>query len=301
MNILEKNEVRLSIIIAAWNSASTLSECLASLNKQTDMSSNEVIVVSNFQTDIAENEFSIPINFIKTSETATVPQLRAEGIIAARGNIIALLEDHCIFDSNWAEEIKKAHESDFSVVGGTVENASVEKALDWAVYFYDYGKYMLPNTRGETKTLSGINISYKRKILEEVREFYQNGFFETFINEILKERGYLLMMMPTAIVYHNKNYEIKQASEHSFYLARSFAARRVAGFGIIKRVYYSIISLFLPLILPTRIITTAVIKGRHLFELFRSLPFLIFLMSIWSLGEFCGYLLGEGNSADKWR
>jgi glycosyltransferase involved in cell wall biosynthesis len=301
VNNLDNKKIELSIIIAAWNGDSMLSECLGSLNNQTEKNNAEIIVVSNFQTVPTENDFSIPVKFIEKSANATVPQLRTEGIINASGKIIALVEDHCVFDSLWCQEIKKAYESGFSIVGGTVENARSKKALDWAVYFYDYGKYMLPNREGEGQTLSGLNISYKRETLEEVREFYRDGFFETFVNEQLKKRGHHLIMMPTAIVYHKKNYEIKRAFEHSFYLARSFAARRVAGFGILKRICFSIIPIILPLLLMTRIITTTVIKGRYLRKLFRSVPFLILLISIWSFGEFCGYLFGEGNSADKWR
>jgi glycosyltransferase involved in cell wall biosynthesis len=301
VNNLGKKEIELSVIIAAWNGVWMLSECLESLNKQTDTNNIEVIVVSNFKPNLSENNFSIPVKFIETSANSTVPQLRTRGIINASGKIIALLEDHCIFDSLWCEEIKKAYESDFSIVGGTVENASVKKSLDWAVYFYDYGKYMLPNREGEVESLSGLNVSYNRETLEEVRELYLDGFFETFVNEELKKRGHHLILMPTAIVYHNKNYEMKRASEHSFYLARSFAARRAAGFGILKKVSFSIISVFLPLLLIMRIITTTVTKGRHLAELFRSIPLLILLISIWSFGEFCGYLLGEGNSGGEWR
>ena len=300
MNVSENEQIKLSIVIAAWNGISSLRQCLESLEKQTDKAATETIVAANFQTDFSDGEFSSAIKFLNLPAGTIVPELRLAGIAAAHGKIVALLEDHCVFDARWSEEIKRAHKS-ASIVGGSVENASVERALDWAVYFYDYGKYMLPNRAGASGTLSGINVSYKRAILDEIRETYRSGFYETFVNEELKKRGHQLVLTPSAIVYHKKNYKTRRAAEHSYHLARSFAAQRVADSDFLKRAFFAATSLILPVLLPARIILATMKKGRHLKELVSATPYLIFLMLIWSYGEFCGYLFGEGNSAGKWK
>jgi hypothetical protein len=90
-----------------------------------------------------------------------VPELRTKGINLAHGEIFALVEDYCTLDEHWCAEIKKAHRLPFSVIGGAVENRSPDKLLNWAVYFYDYGKYMFPAQPGAVETLSGMNVSYK--------------------------------------------------------------------------------------------------------------------------------------------
>ncbi|MEP6902065.1 MAG: glycosyltransferase [Actinomycetota bacterium] len=297
----ENERIKLSIVIAAWNGNTSLRECLESLKNQTDAAATEIIVVSNFPVNFSESEVLLPAKFTNLSETATVPELRCKGIALARGEIVALVEDQCLFDAHWCEEIKKAHESSNTVVGGSVENASVERALDWAVYFYDYGKYMLPNRAGATAALSGMNVSYKRAVLEEIRDVYKDGFFETFVNEELIKRGHQLYLEPAAIVYHHKNYSLKRAAEHCYHLARSYAAQRVAGGAFSKRAFLIAVSIVLPVLLPVRIVSATVKKGRHLKELTGAMPALILLMTIWSYGEFCGYLLGAGNSAGEWR
>lgn len=301
MNRANHEPIRLSIVIAAWNGISSLRQCLASLEKQTDKAASETIVVSNFPTDSLEKEFSLT-KFFHLPLTAIVPELRLEGIRHAQGEVIALLEDHCFFDSRWGEEIMKAHQTTGAVaVGGSVENASLEKTLDWAVYFYDYGRFMPPNRAGASESLSGINVSYKRAVLEEICEIYRDGFYETFVNEELKKRNYQLIMQPTAIVYHNKNYEMKQAVRHCYHLARSFAASRVADLTILKRAAFCAVSLILPILLPVRIVSTTLKKGRNIGHLTRAFPILVALMFCWSYGEFCGYLLGAGKSAAEWR
>ena len=302
MTLSGNKKIKLSVVIAAWNGIHALEECLASLEKQVTELDTEVIVVSNFQTETLENEkrFSF-LKFFFHSKEAIVPELRADGILYTHGEIVALVEDHCIFDPMWCQEIKKAHEFPYGIIGGSVENASVKRVLDWAVYFYDYGKYMLPNKADVQETLSGMNVSYKREALDMVQENYKNGFFETFVNEELKRRGMKLYMMPTAIVYHNKNYELGRATTQCFHLARSFAAKRILNSALSKRAFFIVTSFVLPVLLSARIAAWTISKGRHIKELILSFPCILLLMTIWSFGEFCGYLSGEGRSARQWR
>ena len=293
------DDIQLSIVIAAWNSDALLRQCLMSLKGQTAKIASEVIVISNFS--VSPVEFGSRIKFLELPETATVPELRSRGIGLSRGKIVALLEDHCILDSKWCQEIRKAHESADVAIGGPVENASMDHALDWAVYLYDYGKYMLPSEQGAVGALSGLNVSYKRAAMDEISDIYQDGFFETIVNDELKRRGYFLRLWPQAIVYHNKSYELKRAAEHSFHLARSYAARRVFKVSRLTHMLFALFSLLLPVLLPARIVSTTFKKGRNIAPLLRSFPFIVLLMFIWSYGEFCGYLFGEGKSGGQWR
>lgn len=302
MNLAENRSIKLSIIIAAWNGAEMLRDCLSSLEKQIESASAEVVVVSNFENGIdkLQAEFSFA-NYIVLPPDATVPKLRERGIRESNGAIIVLSEDICTFEGNWCREIIKAHDSEYSIIGGAIENSENQDALDWAVYFYDYGKYMLPDESRIIDTLSGMNVSYKREILDQIKENYADGFFETFINEELKRRGYELFLMPSAIVVHRKNYEFKKVAKQFYHQARSFAARRVLNFSVSKRFIFLMASVLLPFLLPVRIISQVKGKNRHLRELAISLPYLISLMSIWAFGEFCGYLLGEGESGGAWK
>ena len=116
-----------------------LRECLLSLETQAKKLGVEVIVVSNFNCENAEikPQFNFAKFIFLTPETA-IPQLRKHGIIMAKGEIIALSEDLCTFESDWCQEILTAHKSPYSVIGGAIENASVNNSLNWAVYFFDY-------------------------------------------------------------------------------------------------------------------------------------------------------------------
>ncbi len=303
MSFSENKQIKLSIIIAAWNGSEMLRECLSSLENQIESANAEVIVVCNFANGIDKTTTEFPFSkFIILPSETTVPQLRTRGIVESNGAIIALSEDVCTFDENWCREILKAHEeSKYSIIGGSVENAANQSSLDWAVYFYDYGKYMPPCQTRITDALSGMNVSYKREILEQARENYADGFYETFVNEELKRRGHELYFAPSAIVYHRKNYEFKKVVSQFYHQARSFAARRAANLPFSERLFFIIASPALPILLLIRIILRTINKSRRFKELVISLPYLIVLTSVWAFGEFSGYSVGAGKSEHEWK
>jgi len=293
--------MKLSVVIAAWNSPSLLNECLVSLLPQLSAVDSEVIVVSNFPTSDIPNRFaSFSFVTFRDIADATVPELRTQGIENASGDVIALLEDHCRVDQAWASQIRKAHELPYAIIGGSVENPGRQPPLNWAIYLYDYGSYMLPEVPRVAATLTGFNVSYKRTVLEEVSDEFRSGFHETFINEELQRRGYKLFLLPSAIVYHNKTYALGNAIIETYHHGRLFAALRTSTAPLTERAYRAATSLFLPLLLPVRVVLRTIRKNR-VKELITAVPYLLLLMSAWSYGEFCGYLCREGASAKEWK
>ena len=261
----------------------------------------ETIVVSNF--DLGETiARQFPhVRQVVMEPATTVPVLRAEGIRRSTGDVVALAEDHCTFAVDWASAVMKIHGLPHAVIGGAVENGAAQSALGWAVYFYDYGRYMLPLTAGPAAALSGNNVSYKRAALLEVEGSFREGLYEPFTHSELARRGHALYLSPEMVVYHQKQYRLGEAAAQAYHLARSFAAKRVGNSSLLKRGAFTGGSLILPLLLPARIAARTLRKGRLVSELLRSLPYLVLLTTSWSWGEFCGYLAGAGSSTSRWK
>src|SRR5216683_6577841 len=220
--ILEPASLKLSVVIAASNDLAALGKTLSSLRGQAETADTEVIAVCNFDGE-AQEEVAKQFRFAKyvtLARDTTVPELRSRGIYLSRGEIIALVEDYCTLDDRWCAEIKKAHESRHPIVGGSVENRCPDKPLNWAVYFYDYGKYMAPVQAGPTQTLSGISVSYTREVLREVESAFRDGFYEVFVHEEIKRRGHQHYMQPSAVVYFTKDFACGEIFRSYFHLAR---------------------------------------------------------------------------------
>jgi GT2 family glycosyltransferase len=299
---LRPDPLQLSVVIAAWNGQASLERCLRSLRRDS-LSETEVIVASNFDgaTEAMLRDHFPDVRYVAMPVGTTVPRLRAEGIRYSTGEIVALAEDHCTFDRDWCAELKRAHQQPCAAIGGAVENASVGRALDWAVYFYDYGKFMLPLGAGRTEALSGNNVSYKRTALQQVESAFQEGVFEPFLHAELVRHGHSLYLAPSMVVYHQKLYHAGDATVKAYHLARSYAAKRVAAASQLKRSAFVAGSLFLPFLLPVRIVLRTLGKRRLILKLIRCLPYLLLLTGSWAFGEFCGYLTGAGNSETVWK
>jgi GT2 family glycosyltransferase len=293
----------LSLVIAASNGPALLRRCLESLARQTDTDSTEILVVSNFplEAEAAPERGLARVRWIPLPAGTAIPQLRTRGVRQARGAIVALLEDHGVLDAHWIAEIKAAHRLPHAAIGGALENDVRSRPLDWAVYFYDYGAYMPPNPAGEAETLAGNNVAYKRAALAAVEAVYADGFYETFVHEALKRRGETLYLAPGAIVHHCQSYRLGELLPRFYHQARAFAGKRAAGFAPVRRLAMSAGSALLPVVLTVRVARRTLRKGRHQRQLWLSLPCLFLLMTSWALGEWMGYLRGEGDSARHWK
>jgi len=292
----------LSVVVAAAHSRAGLEACLASLNDQVIDGETEVIAVCNCCEGAGPSiEEAFPfVRLIDAPPGTTVPELRTLGIRAATGTIVALLEDNSIVAPTWSRAIRRAHDAAHTIVGGAVERVGAHRAVDWAVYFYEYGKYMLPCAEGVSATLSGNNVSYKRTLLQEIQHEFRDGFFEAFLHERLRGQGRTLYFAPDAVVYHTMNYRPTDVLVQTFHHGRHYAGRRVAVASRITRLGFAAGSMFLPLILPMRIAQLCLRRRRHLRELTIAMPYLILFMTSWACGELMGYLYGEGESVQQW-
>lgn len=299
---MSSSGIRLSIVVAASHSLPALEACLASLKEQVIEGTVEVIAVSNYSggpDHTMKRRFPFA-QLIVVPPTTTVPQLRAIGIQASMGEIVALLEDNVTVASTWCRAITTAHEASQAVVGGPVERVDTYRAVDWAVYFYEYGKYMLPVPEGEIRSLPGNNVSYQRALLDDVQHEWRNGLFEAFLNDRLREQGCALRLVPDAVAYHTMRYEAGAVVLRCFHHGRHFAGRRMDGAALFTRLGYAAASILLPLLLPLRIASRTLQRKRHVGALAVAFPYLSIFMTSWACGECVGYLFGEGESVKQW-
>ncbi len=292
---------KLSLIIASINGADSLADCIASFVQQ-PLGEEIEIVVAESSADSTAAKVCAPFPSVRLfhfAERKSIPELRAIGLLHARGDILAMTEDHCLAESHWVENILQAHQSPYEVIGGAVENAATERLIDWAVYFCEYGRYMLPVAPGPTVDLPGPNVSYKRAALERFRDLLAPATWEPFWHWRLLSQGVPLITDPQLIVYHRKHFTLRGFLSERYHYARSFAGRRVEGESGLKRALFVLGAPWLPPLLVARIAIRVWRKGRRRRELLLSLPYIILFTLSWSLGEFVGYAWGAGDSLNR--
>lgn len=223
--------------------------------------------------------------------------LRARGLAAARGEIVALIEDHARPDPRWCGRVVEAHRLPHAAIGGAIEN-DIDRPLNWAVYFCDFHRYMNPVPAGATEVASDANVSFKRRTLEAIRPVWESSFREPAVNAALGERGETLALSPNVVVFqHREQLRPVEALVERFVWGRSYAAARGAAATRGRRVVLIALSPTLPLLLTARMARTVADRGRLGRAFLRALPWTLLLTSSWSLGELTGYVAG-GSTAD---
>jgi hypothetical protein len=217
---------------------------------------------------------------------------RAVGLQLARGQIIAMTEDHAVPAADWINEIRAAHERPYAVIGGAIENA-VDRPLNWALYYCDFGRYGRPLPAGEAESVSDVNVSYKRDALNSIREVWNETYHETIAHWALRARGETLYLDPRIMVYQRRpEISWRQIYRERIEWGRAFAEGRVAEISSRRRLVYAAGAPALPIIIALRVWKRMRHQRRSPGQIIRTLPVAAVLLTGWALGELIGYVAG---------
>lgn len=223
-------------------------------------------------------------------------ELRSEGIKAAAGGIIALIEDHDCPAPDWAAEVVRAHAHPAAAIGGAVENG-IRAPLNWAVYFCDFGRYQNPIPEGESRWATDVNVSYKRAALEKVRPAWESSFHEIRVHRALMQAGEQVRLCPRMVVFQRRRgLRLKGCLRERYVWGRSFAASRAREMGVAGRAALAALSPALPLLLLARMGWRAARKGA-LGAFAMAFPLTAALTVAWGFGEMAGYASGRAIAA----
>jgi len=283
---------------------SHLEGCLKALQDQVDPPHMEVLVTCDAHlAGIQELQQRFPdVGFIRAESLRTArsgpsrehhDELRGIGIQRARAPLVALIEDCGRPDSHWCTELVKVHAQPYAVVGGAMENG-IDRPLNWAVYFGDFGRYQNPVPRGPSAYVSDANVCYKRAALERVKDTWAETYNEARVHAALARRGEILALSPEVIVFqHRLNLRLGPAMTERYVWGRSFAAVRVATLAGTRRAVFAALCPVLPLMLLLRQLRNVLRTKRNRGAFLRALPLTLLLDIAWSYGEFVGYLTGQ--------
>lgn len=245
------------------------------------------------------------VSFLRAHHPA-VPLRRRQAVEAARGDLVALLEDTALPSAGWlAAALRAFDDRSVAAAGGPV---TVSRALPLryqALGYSEYGRF-LPGHAAPgagavaADRLPGNNLAYRRDVLLQALLDGDRGLVEGAVNERLLAQGFKLALHPAMAVTY------RGADRHGARLAtrlqhgRLYAAGRAAGESWPTRLALFAKALLLPLVLPLR----ALAHGARAIPP-ASLPGVaswIFLMEgAWALGEAIGTLAGEGRGLESWR
>ncbi|MFC2154048.1 glycosyltransferase [Candidatus Altiarchaeota archaeon] len=223
-----KEKPSVSIVVPTYNRSHLLGECLDSLSKQTFQKNKlEIIFVDDGSRDDTKKvveEYQKKDNRIKYlfQENRGQPSARNLGISESKGEIICFLDDDCIADEYWVEELVKGYSNEkIGGVGGKITGPPPKTLVE--KYSEDAG--IISQQKFIDKFIVTANASYLRSVLDEVGGFQegQPASEDTDLGVRVKMAGYELGYRPTATVLHKHRSTVKGLVKQQFWYGRGHA------------------------------------------------------------------------------
>ncbi|MBI3471259.1 MAG: glycosyltransferase family 2 protein [Candidatus Solibacter usitatus] len=214
----------ISVIVVNWNRRELLRACLRSLERQRGWESGavEVIVVDNGSTDgsaeMAEREFRVVL--IRNRENRGFCAANNQGIAAARGQWIALLNNDAEADPYWLRELERVFEGrpEVGMAASKILVHEDPRRIDKAGHLIyldgqnrgrgsgeiDRGQY---DRLEETLWPDGCAAMYRREMLDLIGGFDEDLFAYADDAELgLRARiaGWKCLYAPGAVVRHHR-------------------------------------------------------------------------------------------------
>jgi GT2 family glycosyltransferase len=294
----------IAVIIPCVNGLPVVHECLEALAAERAHVPAEVVVVDRCGRAVREHvrEHFPWVRLVEAEPAQPLPALMAMGIASCRAEIVAVIEDHCLVCPGWLTRVREAHGGDapaYAAVGGPVENAAVDRIVDWAAFLCEYSHVMPPVEDGEVSRIPGNNAAYRRSVLDEVGVESYGRLWEYFWHEKIRRQGRRFWCCSNMVVYHKKTCGFVEHLRQRFHYSRSFAAMRSGQCGHVRRLACAAATVALPLIVLRRVASHVIRKRRHVDKLVLCFPLLLPLTISWAIGETVGYLFGPGRSLAK--
>lgn len=228
---------------------------------------------------------------------ASVFWLRSRGIEMARGEVIAVTEDHCRVAPDWCREILRAHREhpEFGMIGGAVDNGADRALIDWANYLLSNVPFMPPIRTGPCDVISAqANLSLKQNAKPPILS--QLGNMEMLLIGDLARSGQRFFADASIRVDHVQSHGFWNTFAVHYHNGRSIAGFRREQIRPAERWLRLLTTPILPAWLAARPWGHLLRKRKRLGWAMASLPLMVGLGICHAAGEAVGYLHGPGRS-----
>ena len=284
---------RLAVIVPSYDSPAVLRRTLAALLEQPEVAEVVVSDCSPQAPPAVGAEDRDRLQILRFSEPRPVPALRWAALPLTSAPLIGALEARCVPAPDWARRIIAAHQANpgCPAIGGPVAPGAAASAFELGLYLCEYAAFAPPAAEGPARALSGANLCYKRRDLEEERDYLDSGRWETVLHERWLAQGRELRLCGAKVDFHNTMTPATALAQR-YYYGRGYAAERLEAQPRRRAWLLAAGCPGLPLLLTLRTARAAARRGLG-GRFARALAWVIALHAAWSAGELAGYLRGR--------
>jgi hypothetical protein len=227
-------------------------------------------------------------------------RMRQAGLAAARGDVVAITEDHCVPPPGWLARHLAAHgeHPEFAAVGGPVVNGCTRRLADWAIFLQNHAPWFPPVPSGERRDVDRSNVSYKRRVLPSAPS--RDGWDDPYFDQALLERGERYWFDADIVLDHFQSLGVRGTMVLEFHVGRGVAGLQMLhGMSRRERVVRAVTS---PLIAPANLrAVLRVVRKRRVYprRALASLPLTPVISVFLAAGFLVGYAAGPGTSPTR--
>ena len=233
--------MKFSVLICTYNRPDLLAQCLEALISRTTEKPDEIVVVnggderSDEVVETAKGKAlsakkagqGIEIKLIKTVNK-NLAASRNVGLPHCTGDIVAMTDDDAEVFPDWVTHLKRLHAEhpEAGVIGGAVVGANSDSFISRLA---DQVTFSSPAEARYVRTLPGVNVSYKRAVVDGVGAQDETLFRgeDVDYNWRAKLLGYEVYYDPSVCVLHHHRPTLRKfLNQHymygrAYYLVRS--------------------------------------------------------------------------------
>lgn len=219
--VTDRRSPSVSVLICTYNRPELLAQCLEALICRTSEKPDQIVIVNggderadevvrrlatdNERLTVCGHRSSVipEIKLIKTVNK-NLAASRNVGLPHCTGEIIAMTDDDAEVFPDWVTQMKRLHAEhpEAGAVGGAVIGADADSLVSRLA---DRVTFNSPAQPGYVRTLPGVNISYKRSVIERVGPQDETLFRgeDVDFNWRVKNLGYEIYYDPAPRVLHH--------------------------------------------------------------------------------------------------
>jgi len=201
-----------TIVVCSHNGNHCIRDCFDALVRL-DYPAFEIVVVDDGSTDgTGATAQKYGFHVVRTSQGG-LGHARNLGLRAARGEIVAYIDDDAYPDPHWLHYLATAFEgSDFVGVGGPNLVPSEDGPIAHCVANTPGGPIHVLTSDREAEHIPGCNMAFRREALEAIGGF--DPQFWTAGDDVdvcwrLQEQGWSLGFSPAAVVWHHRRASVQ--------------------------------------------------------------------------------------------
>ena len=291
----------LSVVLVTATRLTDLCLTLQALAQQGAREHLELVLVSPGDESLPQARWLTgfhSVSLIRVPALASRGRGAAPGVRAARGDIIALMENHVLPEPGWAEAIIRAHKDPWAAVGPRIVGLPSRSWVARANGLVNYARFSGYDRPLEVPELPWHNTTYKRQAILQFAEQLDTLLDrEADLHAALRAQGQRLCLVPTARLRHMHVSNVLEALSHTVHSGRVFAAERARTWPWWRRLAYAASWPLFPFLRYAHM-RADLQRIARVEPVWRFVPLVFAMMCGISIGEALGYMGGPGRSGE---